>query len=127
MSRLEYFRLTQITVVFKIIVVSKIAIACYSSLLGLSSQSTIDWEALTMEIYFLTVLDLETQGQGIHRFCFSEALLFGLQMGAFSLCPQVVSLLGVHIPLCLCVPRFPFIRTPVTVVRPTLMASFYVN
>lgn len=68
MSRLEYFRLIQIRVVFKIIVVSKIAIAYYSSLLGLSSQSTIDWEALTMQIYFLTVLDLETQGQGIHRF-----------------------------------------------------------
>lgn len=68
MLRLEYFRLIQIRVVFKIIVVSKITIAYYSSLLGLSSQSTIDWEALTMQIYFLTVLDLETQGQGIHRF-----------------------------------------------------------
>lgn len=68
MLRLEYFRLIQIRVVFKIIVVSEIAIAYYSSLLGLSSQSTIDWEALTMQIYFLTVLDLETQGQGIHRF-----------------------------------------------------------
>lgn len=126
MLRIEYFRLTQITVVFKIIVVSKIALAYSSSLLGLSSHSTIDWEALTMEVYFL-ILDLETQGQGIHRFCFSEALLFDFQMGVFPLCPHIVSLLVAHIPACLCVPRFPFIRTPVTVVWPTLMASFHVN
>ena len=58
MLRIEYFRLIQITVVFKIIVVGKIALAYSSSLLGLSSQSTIAWKALTMEMYFL-ILDLE--------------------------------------------------------------------
>lgn len=58
MLRIEYFRLTQITAVFKIIVVGKVALAHSSSFLGLSSQSTIAWKALTMQIYFL-ILDLE--------------------------------------------------------------------
>ena len=74
MSRLEYFRLTQITVVFKIIVVSKIAIACYSSLLGLSSQSTINSGVLTTEIYCLTIWRLEFWIKVTARLIPSEAM-----------------------------------------------------
>ena len=77
MLGLENFRLTQITVMFKIIAINKIAIAYYISLLRLSLQSTIEWVALTMEIYFLTFLGLEAKINVSIGLVSSEAFLFG--------------------------------------------------